>query len=134
MPCLVLEVYDDPQPKLTMRTEIGRRVPQAWATDLLKLESSVYGFDPHTIPCSSGPQTMVMEDAVKSRSFASCPQTFGATGGGGGEGGGGEGGGGEGGGEGGEGGEGLGDGGGGGLGGSEDDHGHRICVALQNAP
>ena len=87
MPYLVLEVNDDPQPKLTMRTEIGRWVPQAWATDLLKLESSVYGFDPQTFPpfgselITSEPQSMVMVDAVKSRS--SRPQAFaiGATGG-----------------------------------------------------
>ena len=82
MPYLVLEVYDDAQPKPTMRTEIGRWVPQAWATALLKLESSVYGFDPQTFPPPE-PQLMVKAgEPVKSRSRPL--QTFANEGGGGG--------------------------------------------------
>ena len=63
MPLFVVEAKDDKEPSSTMLTEIGRWVPQAWVTAPPTLESSVYGFDPHTDP-SVVVQVMVMVDPV----------------------------------------------------------------------
>jgi len=65
MPFFVLPSYDCWQPTLMMLTVIGR-LPQAWATALLKTESWLYGLLPHAFPdlAAATPRGQLMSSVV----------------------------------------------------------------------